>query len=173
MPARASATSTSPVRGVDASALDALIGETTALFHRLKAVAEEVHRQGGVSAGRRGLLRSLAREGPRTVPQLARARPVSRQLVQSLVNGLLDDGYVESLPNPAHRRSHLLRLTTAGERFVTDMERRERELLSGLRMDVGRAELEAAAATLRSVRAFFEGERWQRRLRGSFRKRSK
>jgi DNA-binding MarR family transcriptional regulator len=165
--ARTASSAPAPLRGADASALDALIGETTQLFHRLKAVAEQVHGQGEVSAGRRGVLRSLAREGPRSVPQLARSRPVSRQLVQTLVNGLLEEGYVEKRPNPAHRRSPLLRLTPAGRRFVAAMERRERELLSGLRLEASREELEAAASTLRRVRAFFEGERWQRRVRAT------
>lgn len=130
-------------------------------------MAEEVHGQGELSAGRRGVLRSLAREGPRSVPQLARARPVSRQLIQTLVNGLRAQGYVELAPNPAHRRSHLVRLTPAGRRFVAVMERRERELLAGLRLGVGRDELEAAAATLRRVRSFFAGQRWQQRVRGA------
>lgn len=147
-----------------AGALAELIGETTALFHRLKLAAEEVHDQGQVSAGRRGILLGLARSGPQTVPQMARARPVSRQLVQTLVNGLLEDGYVAYAPNPAHRRSHLVRLTRSGARLVARMERRERDLLGDLRVGVPARELRAAARTLRRLRGVLESEAWRRRL---------
>lgn len=148
-----------------AGALAELIGETTALFHRLRVAAEQVHDQGNVSAGRRGILLGLARSGPQTVPQMARARPVSRQLVQTLVNGLRADGYVEYAPNPAHRRSHRVRLTGAGTRLVARMERRERELLRDLRMPVSQAELRAAARTLRRLRGALESDAWREGLR--------
>jgi DNA-binding MarR family transcriptional regulator len=148
-----------------AGALAELIGETRALFHRLKLAAEQVHDQGRVSAGRRGILLGLARGGAQTVPEMARARPVSRQLVQTLVNGLLADGYVEYAPNPAHRRSHRVRLTRAGARLVASMERRERDLLRGLRVPGSQRELRAAARTLRRLRGVLESDAWREGLR--------
>jgi len=57
-----------------------------------------------LSAARRGVLRSLARLGPQTVPQMAGARPVSRQHIQTIVNALAADGLVETIDNPAHKR---------------------------------------------------------------------
>src|SRR5262249_26714267 len=83
------------------AALQSVGDETRKLFHRLKAVAETVHGQGETSAGRRGILLDLARHGAHTVPQLARARPVSRQHIQTLVNALRTDRYVELIDNPA------------------------------------------------------------------------
>lgn len=153
-----------PLHADQDAALDALIGETTALFHRLKVVADEIHQRGRISAGRRGILWSLARGGPQTVPQLARARPVSRQLVQTLVNGLLDEGYVDLRENPAHRRSHLVALSTAGRRAVEQMDRREQSLLRGARLGASKPALRSAARTLRAVREFFESDAWSRRL---------
>jgi hypothetical protein len=41
-----------------------------------------------MTAGKRGVLKGLDRLGPQTVPQMARARPVSRQHIQTLVNRL-------------------------------------------------------------------------------------
>jgi DNA-binding MarR family transcriptional regulator len=154
-----------PLGGGRAGALSALIDEATALFHRLKVAAEQVHQQGSVSAGRRGLLRSLASGGPQSVPQLARARPVSRQLVQTLVNGLLADGYVEYAENPAHRRSHLVRLTRAGRALVAQMDRRERGILNGLDLGISRSELVSAASTLRRLRSALESAAWRESLR--------
>jgi predicted transcriptional regulator len=103
-----------------ASELLRLFDETAALFHRLRAVAAEVHGQSERSAGRRGILKS--RLGPQTVPQLARARPVSRQHIQMLVNWLLKDGFVTTRENPARRRFSLVLLTPNGKRLLEAME---------------------------------------------------
>src|SRR5436190_234471 len=93
------------------SSLGALIDETVALFHRLRAAAAAIHGEGELSAARRGVLRSLARAGAQTVPQIAAARPVSRQHIQTVVDALVADRLVETTDNPAHRRSVLVRLT--------------------------------------------------------------
>jgi DNA-binding MarR family transcriptional regulator len=153
-----------PLTAPDVPALGELMDETVALFHRLRVVAESVHRQGALSAGRRGLLRSLRTGGPQTVPQLARSRPVSRQHIQSLVNGLLADGLVDLAPNPGHRRSLLVRLTRAGERLVDTIGRRERELLRGMRLGIADRDLAVASETLRRVRRFFESAAWKDRV---------
>ena len=63
--------------------LDDLIQEVTRLFHRLSALTSEIHGGGMTSAGRRAILMELDRAGPRTVPEMAKARPVSRQFIQS------------------------------------------------------------------------------------------
>lgn len=126
--------------------------ETRWLFHRLRAVAERVHAQGVMTAGRRGLLLDLARHGPQTVPEMARARPVSRQHIQMLVNGLRDDGLVELEENPAHRRSNLVRLSAEGAACLERMSARELEMLGRLRLELSLADLEQAASVLRRLR---------------------
>jgi DNA-binding MarR family transcriptional regulator len=142
--------------------LQAVFDETRLLFHRLRAAAEQVHRQGSMSGGRRGILRDLDRFGPRTVPQMARSRPVSRQHIQTLVNGLAKEGHVEFVDNPAHKRSSLVRLTPRGKDFVDAMNRREQLLLARLKVDVPERDLEAAAAVMRAVRGLFESKQWKR-----------
>jgi DNA-binding MarR family transcriptional regulator len=135
-----------------AAALQALIDETRALFHRLRAAAGELHGQGAATAGRRGVLASLRARGPQTVPEMARARPVSRQHIQVLVNALARDGLVESAPNPAHRRSHLVRLTPRGEALIDAMRKREAQRLAEIARALPARDLAAAAATLTAVR---------------------
>jgi DNA-binding MarR family transcriptional regulator len=98
----------------EGEALFAVMLETLQTFHRLRAAGRRlgaVTRWGG---GSWGLLRSLRLEGPQTVPQLARARPVTRQRIQKLVDELAAEGLVELVDNPAHRRSRLVRLTRKG-----------------------------------------------------------
>jgi DNA-binding MarR family transcriptional regulator len=133
-------------------ALTSVVDETRLLFHRLKLTAEELHRQGEMTAGRRGVLQSLSRQGPQTVPQLARARPVSRQHIQQLVDPLAAEGLVELVDNPKHRRSKLVKLTAAGRRAVVAIERRERPVLEALAERLGVDELEQTAAVLAKLR---------------------
>jgi DNA-binding MarR family transcriptional regulator len=133
-------------------AVEAVIDETRALFHRLRATAESLHGRDGVSAGSRGVLMSLARDGPHTVPQMARSRPTSRQHIQTLVNRLIEAGLATTLPNPAHTRSGLVALTPRGEELVATMRLRESRFLGGVGLDATEDQLLAAAAVLRGLR---------------------
>ena len=146
------------------AALEDLADETRALFHRLQLAVEQIHGRESLSGGLRGVLLDLDRKSPQTVPQLAGARSVSRQHIQTLVNRLSGDGLVELVPNPAHKRSSLLRLTREGKRTLGAIERREQEVLVGLRIPVSKKELKSAAGTLRSVREFLESEKWRELL---------
>ena len=147
------------------SALEAVIGETVSLFHRLRAAAEQVHRQGGTTAGKLGILRGLNRLGPQTVPQMARARPVSRQYIQALVNQLAAEGRIEFVDNPAHKRSRLVRLTPQGKDVVDSAMRREAKFLPRLKIDVPEKDLRTATSVLRAVRAVFERTQWRELLK--------
>jgi DNA-binding MarR family transcriptional regulator len=147
-------------RRTKAEALDAVFAETARLFHRLRAVAEQVHRQGHLSGGKRGILRELDRLGPRTVPQMARARPVSRQHIQQHVNDLLNDRYVERIENPAHRRSRLIRITDRGRERLEAMRQREDRLLRHLPLAATREELLEAAAVLDLISTALDSPEW-------------
>jgi DNA-binding MarR family transcriptional regulator len=140
------------------AALDRVFTETVALFHRLRAVAEEVHGQGEMTAGKRGILKDLAHLGPQTVPQMARARPVSRQHIQLLVNMLEADGYVQLVENPAHKRSLLVCLTPEGEALFRTMRQQEAEHLSALEIDIEEQDLETTVSVLRSLREILASE---------------
>lgn len=70
------------------------------------------------AGGEWGVLRTLVKEGPHTVPDMARTRPVSRQHCQTICNALEAQGLVEFIDNPKHKRSKLVRITKKGrERF--------------------------------------------------------
>lgn len=147
------------------SALESIIAETVSLFHRLRVVAEQIHRQGEFTSGKGGVLRGLDVFGPQTVPQMARTRPVSRQYIQTLVNFLEKEGHVELIDNPAHKRSRLVRLTPKGKALVDAMMRRQAKLFAQLKLDIAEKDLRAAGNALRAVRELFEGDRWKRLLK--------
>jgi len=142
------------------TALMTVFDETRALFHRLKLVVEQIHAEDHMTGGLRGVLRGLLAQGPQTVPQMARARPTSRQHIQVLVNQLKQMGLVELVENPAHKRSRLVSLTTAGKQRIEAMNRRELELVEKLSVGISEKNLYAAANTLTKVRRAFESQNW-------------
>ncbi len=138
--------------GPDADVVGEMIDETVLLFRRLRSVTEALHGDGTLSGGRRNVLRELERSGPQTVPQLARSRAVTRQHVQALVNPLEEQGYIEFIDNPAHRRSRLVRLTPSGVKYLDRMQRREADLLSAVNVGVSTERVESAVEVVRLVR---------------------
>ena len=125
------------------------IGQT---FFRLRAAGARVGAVTTWGGGLWGFLRTLALEGPQTVPQIARARPVSRQRMQRLANDLAADGLVEFIANPAHRTSKLVRLTPKGKVAFEEISGRIGQWTDRLAHDMDAAELRAAARVLRQIR---------------------
>lgn len=82
----------------------------------------------------------------------ARRRRVSRQHIQALVNPLVDAGMVEAVPNPAHKRSPLMRLTRQGDKTIARMKERETRFARRAELDANASELTRAARTLRELR---------------------
>jgi DNA-binding MarR family transcriptional regulator len=149
------------------SPFNSMINETVSLFHRLRIVADQIHHRGEMTGALRSILRSLDKLGEQTVPQMARARAVSRQHVQALVNQLVVERLVELIANPAHKRSPLARLTPLGKKTVDAMNSNEAGLLSKAELGITEKELREAAETLRAVRAYFESERWKHLLKNT------
>lgn len=146
------------------AAVDELTMTAALLYFRMRRAAEEMMREGAQSSGRRSVLKSLEKSGPQTVPQMARVRAVSRQHIQKLVNGLSDDGLVELIDNPAHRRSKLVQITAAGREAADATLEREAQILPELVRGIPLEDLETATRVLEHLMDAFEGERWRRLL---------
>ncbi|MBQ1158374.1 winged helix-turn-helix transcriptional regulator [Streptomyces sp. A73] len=123
----------------------ALVGP---LYRRAHRRVEQLAPTEGLSVGVRAVLDLLREKGPMTVPQMGRAQALSRQFVQRMVNDAAERGLAEATPNPAHRRSPLIRLTPAGEAAMTALHARERSLLSQVADDLTEAELDACVKVL-------------------------
>ncbi|MEZ6022407.1 MAG: MarR family transcriptional regulator [Hyphomonadaceae bacterium] len=91
-------------------------------YFRIEAVTQAA--AGFAQAGGEwGVLRTLAKDGPQTVPDIARARPVSRQHCQTICNALHEQGLVAFVDNPKHKRSKLVQVTDKGRaRFAAMRE---------------------------------------------------
>jgi DNA-binding MarR family transcriptional regulator len=136
--------------------LMSLIEEAIGVHLQLQILTQELHGHSELSRACRGILRDLYRLGPRTVPQLARGRPVSRQNVLVLVNRLIAEGLAESIRNPEHKRSYLVRLTPRGKGLLEQMWSHETALLNSLDLDLSSQDLQVATNVLHRLREALE-----------------
>ena len=91
-------------------------------YFRIEAITEAL--AGFATAGGEwGTLRQLVKEGPQTVPDMARSKPVSRQHCQTIVNALEAQGLVEFIDNPKHKTSRLVRATKRGRARFDSMRK--------------------------------------------------
>lgn len=143
-----------------AKALYPLILAVRQLFHKLAAAADALHHDSGITAGMRAVLESLVSQGPQTVPQMAKARPVSRQHIQGLVNALAAEGLVETQENPAHRRSHLIAASAAGLAAFKSIKEREAAAFVALSLAAEPEEIAAASSLLSSFASSIDAYHW-------------
>jgi len=123
------------------------------LYFRLQAQGQETGTVTAQRGGVWGLLNSVVTQGPQTVPQLARARPVSRQHIQKLANDLLAEGLIRFVPNPAHKRSQLIEATPKGLDAYARMNASLGELADTLGAGFSKEELYMAARVIERMRA--------------------
>jgi DNA-binding MarR family transcriptional regulator len=133
-------------------AIQELMIETTAMFFLLRAAGKRIGAVTASDGGYWGMLRSLKLEGPQTVPQLARSRPVSRQHIQKLANEMVAEGLLEWADNPAHQRSKLLHLTSKGEGSFQEISERIARVAEGFAEGMNAEELQVSVRVLRQLR---------------------
>jgi DNA-binding MarR family transcriptional regulator len=137
--------------------LQTLFDEAAALAHQLRKTAAATLRQDDCPAGALSLLQSLDQQGPQTVPAIARARALSRQNVQVLVNRLHARSLVTLTPNPAHKRSALVQLTSRGHALFAAASRQEMQTWQALLPHIPEAQLLPASTLLRQLRRLLGG----------------
>ncbi|MEU5088870.1 MarR family transcriptional regulator [Streptomyces sp. NPDC021356] len=118
-------------------------------LHRtiVRAVEREVT-PFGLSAALHALLDRLRTHGPQTVPQLSRALGLDRQPVPRWVNDTAALGLTDSAPDPAHRRSRLVRLTAHGADTIDRVRAAEAAELRTAPADVTAQEVAACLRVL-------------------------
>jgi DNA-binding MarR family transcriptional regulator len=127
-----------------------------ACFGRLRAVADALHRDLGVTTAMRAVMEMVFEDSEHTVPDIARAKRVSRQNIQVIVDGLVAAGIAELADNPAHKRSPLVRLTAHGRATFQEMRRRERSVLKAIAEELTPNAARATLATLLALQRRLE-----------------
>ena len=121
------------------------------LFRAMAQLADSYLRAHGLAAADRAVLEFLYPDAELPVPEIATRYQVSRQHVQVTVNALLEDGFLESRPNPRHKRSPLFALTHVGRELFRKIRAAESELLDTLFADIPTEDVEATRRTLEAM----------------------
>jgi DNA-binding MarR family transcriptional regulator len=107
------------------------------------------------NSGKYGVMRSLQLEGPQSVVQIARARPVARQNVQRMADSLAAEGLIEWMKNPAHKRAKLAHLTPAGEALLARIHRSLESMSARIAARFDERALASALDLMRAIRDDF------------------
>jgi DNA-binding MarR family transcriptional regulator len=120
-------------------------------FFRIRAFGQKTGFITSWGGGAFGFLRSLARLGPLTVPQIAQMRPTSRQRMQRLADELAAEGLVRFVDNPKHKRSKLVQLTSKGETRYRELNDRLLAIAATIGVDLGEAEIRKTREVVRQL----------------------
>jgi len=143
------------MKGDEIILLGELIGEVRLLFHRLANAADALHESDGLPASQRAVLECLYKGDPKTVPQIASMKSVSRQHIQIIVNELSDKGFVEFTENPKHKRSPLVDLSDHGVQMFKKISQREADFLTKIDFSIEKSNLEISIKTLTESNEIF------------------
>ena len=141
-----------------AADLEAAIRGIRLGFNQLRALGDALHQERGINASMRAVMESLKEAGPQTVPQIARAKEVSRQHIQVIVDSLIDAGLADLKSNPQHKRSHIVVLTQQGAATFKEMQQVEKAVLKRLAAGVSAAELTAMSSALTAFNSHLRRE---------------
>ena len=129
--------------------------EVTWLIRRLvramAQVADQYLKAHGLSAADRAVLEFLFPDEALSVPEIASHYQVSRQHVQVTVNALVEDGFLETRPNPRHKRSPLIALTRIGRELFAKIRKIESEHVDELFADIPGNDIETTRRTLEAM----------------------
>ena len=144
-------TGASPAVDGRAEAIAQLMLEVAQCFFRIRAIGQKTGLITSWGGGAFGFMRSLARLGPLTVPQIAEMRPTSRQRMQRLADELAAEGLVKFIDNPKHRRSKLVQLTRKGEARYRELNARLLVIASTMGVAVSDTDIRKTTEVVRKL----------------------
>src|SRR5262245_57558648 len=142
---------TGPFVDGKSEAIAELMLEVAQCFFRMRAVGQKTGLITSWGGGAFGFMRSLARLGPLTVPQIAQMRPTSRQRMQRLADELATEGLVRFVDNPKHRRSKLVQLTRKGHARYRQLSARFLVIASTMGVALSEADIRRAIEIVRKL----------------------
>ena len=119
------------------------------LMQQVESAVERGLRGTGLTVRMRAVLEILARDGPLTVPDLARHLEIQRQYVQVMVNETHVAGLTEKRANPRHKSSGLIALTARGSDMIDHVRRAEARLVADLSRRLEPRDIDAALSVAR------------------------
>lgn len=98
-----------------------------------------------------GAIDMCPRSSPPNIPQIGATMGITRQGVLKQINLLVQEGLVEALPNPHHKRSPLYRLTEEGSRILQQLHTQWEAHLASILSDLGTEDLETTQRVLTTL----------------------
>lgn len=143
---------------LDLDALDVGYAALFAGYAYAEAVMVRVSEQGyaGIHFAQGFFIQHLIEAEP-TIGEMARAQGVSPQAISQMADELIALGYVERRADVADGRRRRLALTPRGREMVEATRAARRVVEASLARRIGRARLDAAAATMREAIAILGG----------------
>ena len=124
-----------------------LILETFRLNGSLIEAGDKLISDLDLTSARWQVLGSLV-DGPITVAAIGRKMGLSRQNVQRIANRLKQDGFIDTSPNPAHRRAKLYFLTERGTESIEEITRRQEAWVNQMSKGMKLAELKQTVSMM-------------------------
>ncbi|MEC3958611.1 MarR family winged helix-turn-helix transcriptional regulator [Nocardia sp. CDC153] len=104
------------------------------------AIAEELAKPAGITVAWWQVLGAVV-HGPLPVAGIAREMGITRQSVQRVADLLVDKGFAEYRPNPAHRRAKLVAITEGGHDAVRRIDPQHAAMAKRLTAQLGKEKL--------------------------------
>lgn len=136
-----------PRRSSGGDALSLLVVRVFQLSGLLLKSGDALAKPEGQSSARWQVLAAIEND-PLSVAAIAQALSLARQSVQRVADLLVEDGLSAYEPNPAHRRSPLLRLTERGRAVLSRLQAAQGPWADALADSVGEPGLRAALPVL-------------------------
>lgn len=125
-------------------------------FQLLRKTSDHSLADLGLTASMRAVLEHVHRNGPQSVPQIAKAKHMARQSAQELIDPLVERGMLEALPNPRHKKSPLLDMTEKGRQIFATINERDRAMLADVAASLPELDLAAVRHSLDQLCACLE-----------------
>lgn len=125
--------------------LTEMVDRLARFFFLAKRYGTKLHADIDISTGERAVLFEIEQEGPRTVPQMADRRGISRQAIQKTVDALARRGLTEKRVAKDDLRSRTIHLTRQGKNFVRQLKKREYQDALSIKVDIPIVELRKTA----------------------------
>jgi DNA-binding MarR family transcriptional regulator len=120
-------------RAARVAELVVILGEATRVATRCQQNFAQVREDSGLSGIEVLTLMAITHAvQPPTVPQVGRSLGHPRQVIQRAVRVLEQEGLVQALPNPGHKRAALLAATEKGRELGASIDGEAAEIIAGL-----------------------------------------
>jgi DNA-binding MarR family transcriptional regulator len=132
-----------------------LVIEIFRINHLLLEVGDQLTEPVGLTSARWQVL-GVVEHGPVPVSNVARIMGLTRQTVQQTADGLEEDGLIEFIDNPHHRRAKLMKITLKGRQALDYVVPRQAEWANRIGAKFSVADLQSALQLFRQLRQILE-----------------